>query len=321
MLLKRIDFSEPQKGKDQADRECAVFKAYMRNFVASGNNVLTALDLKSSILFRGGPKRTKVTVIEMNKNSKLENVKKITNVSDIHSISFHNGKMTLWRYFDISTGRQREITKTKLISEFSTISKFNEVLRNEEMTCRATTVLRRTTFFCPEFACDAVFDTEEELDAHVIAGKHKQIQARTSFDTVKSVYRELAVGDVEQFRPGQIESEGEPSEPALTFFCKGWAIPTRKSGRLDKDARMFVVEMFEEGRKCGKKLTADKIASKMRTVMNDQKEKRFGAGQYLTTKQIKSLIGRLAAQPNNVDHDGLNNAEEMLSVLSEVIFS
>ena len=40
IILKRLDFNEPQKGKDQCDRDSAVARSVLRSFVDEGNNIL-----------------------------------------------------------------------------------------------------------------------------------------------------------------------------------------------------------------------------------------------------------------------------------------
>lgn len=49
--LLRIDNNEPQKGKDQCDREAAVCKSYIRAYINAGNNATTAEELKSGIMY------------------------------------------------------------------------------------------------------------------------------------------------------------------------------------------------------------------------------------------------------------------------------
>ena len=74
------DYNEPQKSKDQADRERAVAKKYMNGYLNSWHDIVTAEDIKKGILYLGGPADTKVSVIEINKNdchivhSKIPNI-------------------------------------------------------------------------------------------------------------------------------------------------------------------------------------------------------------------------------------------------------
>ena len=45
IILQQLDYNEPQKGKDQCDRESAVARNMMRCFVDEGNDILTAEDI------------------------------------------------------------------------------------------------------------------------------------------------------------------------------------------------------------------------------------------------------------------------------------
>ncbi|CAF3986013.1 unnamed protein product, partial [Rotaria sp. Silwood1] len=68
--LKRIDFNEAGKGKDQCDRESACTKTHRDYYVSSGNNVTTALQMKQAAESNGGVKDTKVAVVNIDENSK-----------------------------------------------------------------------------------------------------------------------------------------------------------------------------------------------------------------------------------------------------------
>lgn len=63
-LLTR-DYSEVQKGKDICDRVCGVAKARMRSWVATGNDLLNAIDIKEGMEYADGIKNNKVAVAEI----------------------------------------------------------------------------------------------------------------------------------------------------------------------------------------------------------------------------------------------------------------
>ena len=63
-LLTR-DYSEVQKGKDICDRICGVAKDRMRSWIATGNNLLHAHDIKEGVEHAGGIKNTKIAVAEI----------------------------------------------------------------------------------------------------------------------------------------------------------------------------------------------------------------------------------------------------------------
>jgi hypothetical protein len=63
-LLTR-DYSEVQKGKDICDRISGAAKARMRSWIANGNDLLNAIDIKEGMEYADGIKNTKVSVAEI----------------------------------------------------------------------------------------------------------------------------------------------------------------------------------------------------------------------------------------------------------------
>ena len=63
-LLTR-DYSEVQKGKGICDRVCGMAKARMRTWMATGNDLKNAIDIKEGMKYAGGIKNTKVAVAEI----------------------------------------------------------------------------------------------------------------------------------------------------------------------------------------------------------------------------------------------------------------
>jgi hypothetical protein len=59
------DYSEVQKGKDICDRVCGVAKARMRSWIATGNDLLNAIDIKEGMEYAGGITNTKIAVVEI----------------------------------------------------------------------------------------------------------------------------------------------------------------------------------------------------------------------------------------------------------------
>lgn len=319
--LCRIDFSEPQKGKDQADRESAVFKSYMRSYIASGNNVVSAVDLKKSILFRGGPKRVKVAVVCIVPGAKISNIETISQVSKIHSIKFYNDKFKYWNYFNVGEGKEKNINLgTTIICSYSVISDFDEKIREEDMTPRKITS-NSLPYYCGVFGCEGTFDTQEDLERHNIIGNHRLIQCLSSMDEVRSTYRQKAAEDIERFRPStsDIRHNLITASAADNFFIPGWALPIRKRGRLNESGKQFCFEKFQEGKLSGKKYSPQSISKQMREAIDVASgEKRFTTDQYLTINQIKSLLSRFNLLYSNKSYSTGRDGNILNELLPEV---
>ncbi|KAG8180402.1 hypothetical protein JTE90_025452 [Oedothorax gibbosus] len=103
------NYNEPY----QADRESAVAKRYIKAYVNSGHDLVTAEDVKKGILYQGGVKSSKVAIIEVNKDiASILIPKKITGISNYHSVQFAETEMIFWLYYDIGSGEKTGIKTT-----------------------------------------------------------------------------------------------------------------------------------------------------------------------------------------------------------------
>ena len=100
IILQQLDYNEPQKGKDQCDRESAVARSMMGCFVDEGNYILTAEDIYK-VLVNSKMKNTIVFVVSFQKNECEVDGYKIVNISNYHSIEFIREGMKLWQYYGI----------------------------------------------------------------------------------------------------------------------------------------------------------------------------------------------------------------------------
>ena len=100
IILRQLDYNEPQKGKDQCDRESAVARSMMGCFVDEGNYILTAEDIYKALV-NSKMKNTIVFAVSFQKNECEVDGDKIVNISNYHSIEFIREGMRLWQYYGI----------------------------------------------------------------------------------------------------------------------------------------------------------------------------------------------------------------------------
>jgi hypothetical protein len=273
----------------------------MRNYLAEGNNVSTPLELKNAILSKGGPKRTKVAVVDIGE-CEVVNSAKWANISQIHSIKFEARTITLWRYFNIGLGRKEKYNQTEFIARYVIIDAFNENIRTDELASRTKSDSYVIQFYCNTYGCSGTFDTETELERHELEGSHSSFETSTSVDIMKATYRQLSSVDIERFR---VTKEAEPTcnselngsinTLSKEYFKPGWGLPSRKTKPLDKDAKSFILQKFNEGEKSGK-MSPKLLQTKMREAVDPEtKMKLFSKEQLLTEDQIKSLVGRYSS--------------------------
>ena len=89
--------------KEQCDDESAAAKSIIRSFIDSGNDLLDGDDLFRALHYGCRMKDSKVVLIEVDTTNTVITGDKISNITNYHSIQFHNDHM-MWCYFGIGIG-------------------------------------------------------------------------------------------------------------------------------------------------------------------------------------------------------------------------
>ncbi|KAG1698324.1 hypothetical protein GQR58_005771 [Nymphon striatum] len=104
--------------------------------------------------------------------------------------------------------------------------------------------------------------------------------------------------------------------PLVNF--QGWALkPKRKQTRLTPKQKRFVLDSYLEGERTGKKTTAKKVVSLMRSAKDQQGTKMFSAKDYLSREQVISQFSQFTAKQKRGEilettdsHDSTNQQED-----------
>ena len=75
VILKRLDFSDPQAGKGACDRKAATIKAHMRIYLNEGNDIENASQMVDTMRSSGGVSGLRVTLCKMANPRTSTNVK------------------------------------------------------------------------------------------------------------------------------------------------------------------------------------------------------------------------------------------------------
>ncbi|CAF1498775.1 unnamed protein product [Adineta steineri] len=111
--LKRTDFSEPQRGKDQADRDIAVAKSCLKAYSNRGGNLLNADSIKQVLDESfGSLPNCKTSVLAVDESKCILPKIKIEGITKYHSVQFSKNSITFWQYFDIGIGKSKTLTNS-----------------------------------------------------------------------------------------------------------------------------------------------------------------------------------------------------------------
>ena len=107
----------------------------------------------------------------------------------------------------------------------------------------------------------------------------------------------------------------------------GWTLKTSQSRhtKLTENQKQYLNAKFQTGERTGKKADATEVSKAMRTAKDNNGERLFSYGDFLTSQQISSYFSRLAAKRSvEADqHDSEDEApgEDLQSVLSDKVLS
>ena len=87
-----------------------------------------------------------------------------------------------------------------------------------------------------------------------------------------------------------------------TKLSEGWALrASKKSKHFNENQKNYLDEKFKLGQETGYKEDPSQVASDMRRAKNENGERRFAVGEFLSPQQIKSYFSRSAAKIKQAD--------------------
>ena len=112
IMVKSLDHSEPQHGKDIRDRILYPMKAAIRTFCNEGHDILTAKDMQTALKERP-VKGTTAAVCSVEESKKTAQVKKMEGFGKFHNFSFENGGIRISRCYGIGHDKIHATLKSR----------------------------------------------------------------------------------------------------------------------------------------------------------------------------------------------------------------
>lgn len=302
MTLQYVHFTEPQCGKDQADRDSAVAKSCFRTYVDMGNDLTSALDMKKALdQSLGGLRNSKSSVITIEPEDGSLGKVNIPMINSLHTIAFSNDEMLVWRYFDIGKGKPVKLEKPVFVPGYSVISPFPSQFHRAELCYDPKIGHEKTTvLFCCDDACSATFTSDDELAIHIETADHTYCSSEglSTCDSAKLMFAKRLksqMNDARQPVAIQESNETDANTCDLWSMCqKGWALPQRKTTKLSQKQKEFLKAIFDDGEVTKKKCTPANAVRAMKQAKADDGSKKFTSGEYLRKEQVMSYFSRLA---------------------------
>ncbi|CAF3828684.1 unnamed protein product [Rotaria sp. Silwood1] len=240
----------------------------------------------------------KISVIAVDEFKCVLPKMKIEGITKYHSVAFNDKSITLWQYFDISSGKSKNLTDCKWTLHTTVIIPFSDSQKpNKEFLMKST--LSSAIFFCSVDSCSTTFDNEEELMDHEQKAEHfyNDNCSVSTIDRARYIYIEHLKGArlleeassrtaIEYFQNSSIENiqfSNKDAELYRTFSSHGYDICRRqKSTKITQEHQQFFVKLFHQGENTGKKVTVENAFQEMRRALKSNNTKLFTTNQYLT---------------------------------------
>ena len=181
----------------------------------------------------------------------------------------------------------------------------------------AEVLFQNGLFSCPSEACVFEFQKYSNLEYHILYGKCKIEEEKTTLI------------DKARIQYVQKLTEGTSTQPQMagsillmsssTKLSQGWALrASKKSAHFNENQKKYLDEKFKLGQETGYKADPSQVASDMRRAKNENGERRFAVGEFLSEQQIKSYFSRSAAK---IKQAGSATAIEVPAIDEEMAYS
>lgn len=293
--------NEPQRGKDQADRDVAMIKTQLRAYHNSGGDIISAKDMKTACA-TGALSATKTAVVSchLNRKAPKQKVPRGPAITSLHSFRYEETGVRCWHFNNIGEGvliPYKEMPSVDHDQRFVVIQQpFPDTPRKEreanppELPSHNAT----TWLYCNYPYCHKKFLSPARHEEHQMNYDHSSIRtAETTSDQVKQLWLKLqefhesvqVAATASASASATIEAE-DVSDPCP----QGFALKVRRAPkRLNDKQKKYLADLFWKGQTgASPKAIPEAVAEEMR----DQTI--FSPAEWLTQAEIQRFFSKMA---------------------------
>ena len=192
IIVRRLDFSDPQGGKGACDRKAATIKAHIKVHLNEGHDVETASQMVDAMQSSGGVPGLCVRLCDRVVSSPVLQIK-LDGVSTIANVEYSDTFIRVWKAYGMGPGKKITFSKLNLPADLQTAS-LSTRCSAEVISAQFCTVKSRRTasnpsaseggvqgipsttgsglYPCPEEGCTKSYQRFSSLQNHLDCGKH-----------------------------------------------------------------------------------------------------------------------------------------------------
>ena len=211
-----------------------------------------------------------------------------------------------WRAFEIgdgdllpytSTSGSEEPTGLTLVSDFGN-QECGKMAKKGQASSSSKSM--ELLFPCTEPGCIKSYESEEMLEQHLDTGKHTMhVEQESAYDRIKKNWAKtlsgLTVG-MQKLSVAESSMKGLGKKDESTELKSGWALKSpKKPTRMTENVKSFLVHVFNEGQRTGRKANPHEVAHTMKYKLNESGKLTFHPDEWRNAKQIASFFSRMAS--------------------------
>ena len=323
--VERFDFSDPQGGNGEADRQAATTKGHIGIYLNEGHGVNSPAQMKEAIESTGGIPGVSVKYVKILELPSNNPMIKWDGTSTLNNFQFHPRGVQVWKAYKIGPGKlfpwsdiqcdsssscplevlespvQTQRSCFRVVrarqDQTSTGSKgFSSSCQHSESIEDGAEMAQESGIFsCPEENCIKTFQRSSALQAHLDEGRHKHaLEKETLLDKAKRGYATKITG--ERTQVPTVGFQPAASQGAVAPLQMGWALKTAKKKTMFSQEQNNLTEQFVIGEESGKKADPRQVSQDMRKVRSESGVRIFLGKDVLSSQQVSGFFSRLAAK-------------------------
>ena len=248
-------------------------------------------------------KGTTAAVAILNESSKILEVQKIQQLSELHNFRYEESGIRVWKANAVGVDRlipwqslyirHQGCTNISLMEGkgFFTNTEIRDFHRPRKRQASRVDVEiddQPSMFVCPEEGCNCTFDSFSELELHTDVGIHDTRKSGSLSDKVRKNWAENFSSVENQKLTSNKSSTGLTVNSTNSRLSIGWALNKGRTGgvRFSENVRRYLTTRFEMGERTGKKANPEEIERQMCNARNERNERFFQREEWLTKTQI-----------------------------------
>ena len=215
-------------------------------------------------------KGTTAAVAILDESSKILEVQKIKQFSELHNFRYEESGIRVWKAYAVGVGRlipwqslyirHQGCTNISLMRRkgFFTNTEIRDLHRPRKCQASKDDVEiddQPSMFVCPEEGCNCTFDSFSELELHTDVGIHDTRKSGSLYDKVRKNWAEKFSSIENQKLTSNKSSTGLTVNSTNSRLSIGWALNKGRTGgvRFSENVRRYLTTRFEMGERRGKK--------------------------------------------------------------------